>query len=264
MNNIKNKAFTLVELLVVITILAILSVVAYQSFGWVTDKAQNTTKKSNVAVLGNTLWIFYTEENHYPMPQEYSSTNLWWYNSGATAQISNTISVEYNDQEVKNIKPWSAWGWIIYGSWTWAWTTQIAAKWVIWINWKFNKKYLKEKIYDVQLWDIKLTWETDKKMIDYGIGKFVYAVYARPAIPTNWNTSWTRWTYYTLATTFKEIEWEWYQTYLVQNYSKDNFSNNISNYPSNLIWLSQDEKDKNVATTNPDQWIPYPIDNFAR
>jgi len=33
MQNIKNKAFTLVELLVVITILAIISVVAYQNFG---------------------------------------------------------------------------------------------------------------------------------------------------------------------------------------------------------------------------------------
>jgi len=33
MKNLKNKAFTLVELLVVITILAILSVVAYESFG---------------------------------------------------------------------------------------------------------------------------------------------------------------------------------------------------------------------------------------
>jgi prepilin-type N-terminal cleavage/methylation domain-containing protein len=33
MKNLKNKAFTLVELLVVITILAIISVVAYQNFG---------------------------------------------------------------------------------------------------------------------------------------------------------------------------------------------------------------------------------------
>ncbi|MDR2640741.1 MAG: prepilin-type N-terminal cleavage/methylation domain-containing protein [Candidatus Peribacteria bacterium] len=33
MKNITKKAFTLVELLVVITILAIISVVAYQSFG---------------------------------------------------------------------------------------------------------------------------------------------------------------------------------------------------------------------------------------
>jgi prepilin-type N-terminal cleavage/methylation domain-containing protein len=33
MRKLANKAFTLVELLVVITILAIISVVAYQSFG---------------------------------------------------------------------------------------------------------------------------------------------------------------------------------------------------------------------------------------
>jgi prepilin-type N-terminal cleavage/methylation domain-containing protein len=33
MKNLQKKAFTLVELLVVITILAILSVVAYESFG---------------------------------------------------------------------------------------------------------------------------------------------------------------------------------------------------------------------------------------
>ncbi|MDR2411207.1 MAG: prepilin-type N-terminal cleavage/methylation domain-containing protein [Candidatus Peribacteria bacterium] len=33
MRKLTNKAFTLVELLVVITILAIISVVAYQSFG---------------------------------------------------------------------------------------------------------------------------------------------------------------------------------------------------------------------------------------
>jgi prepilin-type N-terminal cleavage/methylation domain-containing protein len=39
MRNLTNKGFTLVELLVVITILAIISVVAYQSFGGATDKA---------------------------------------------------------------------------------------------------------------------------------------------------------------------------------------------------------------------------------
>jgi len=99
----QNKAFTLVELLVVITILAIMSVVAYQSFGGATDKAHNTTKKSNVTLLGNTLGIFYTEENHYPMPQEYSSTNLWGYNSGSTAQISNTMNVIYADQEIDSL-----------------------------------------------------------------------------------------------------------------------------------------------------------------
>jgi hypothetical protein len=100
-------------------------------------------------------------------------------------------------------------------------------------------------------------------MIDYWIGKYVYAVYARPA-ETDWNISWNRWTYYTLAATFKDLDWEWYKTYLSWNYSKDNF-NTPANYPENLIWLKQDQLDDYKKTTQDDnQWIPYPIDNFAK
>ncbi len=265
----QNKAFTLVELLVVITILAIMSVVAYQSFGWATDKAHNTTKKSNVTLLWNTLWIFHTEKNYYPMPQEISPTNLWGYNSGATAQASNTISVTYSDQEISTINPGStAGGWVIY--WTGAWAKsaqgeqQVWAKWVIWTIGQFNKKYLKEDIFDVQLWDIKLVGESDKKMIDYGIGKFSYAVYARPSVKSNWNVSWTKGTYYSIAATFKDTEAEWYHTFTIWNYSTDNFNSPTTNYPDTLLGVTQDEKDRNVWTNVSTQGIPYPIDNFSR
>jgi hypothetical protein len=212
--------------------------------------------------LWNTLEIFNTEEKYYPMPQEYSSTNLWWYSWAVTAKVSNTIRVEYNDQEIKRIVSWGGW-WIIY--WTWANSSnQIAAKWVIWINWSFNKKYLKSEIYDTQLWDIKLT-DTNEKMIDYWIGKYTYGVYSRASLPANWNISWNRWTYYTLAATFKDLEWEWYKTFLTWNYSKDNFDTPNDNYPENLIWLSNGQLDDSDKTTlDSDQWIPYPIDNFAK
>jgi len=184
MQNTKNKAFTLVELLVVITILAILSITAYQSFGWATDKAKNTAKKSNIILLSNTLGVFNTDQNYYPMPQEKSPTNLWGYTWSTEAQESDTIRVTYNKQEITNIVPNDTKGWwIIYWTWAWknGWTTptQIWAKWVIWINWKFNKKYLKQKVYDNQLWDIPLTWLSDKKMIDFWIVKFTYSVYTR-------------------------------------------------------------------------------------
>lgn len=263
MKKLSFKGFTLVELLVVITILSILSVVAYQSFGWATDKAQNVTKKANLADVWSKLEIFNTEEHYYPMPQNSSSTNLWWYNSWAVADESNRITVVYSDQEIQSIVAWTAlWWWRI--NWTWSISTdQIAAKWVLWQIGQFNKKYLKDKIYDTQLWDIKLTQNAWEKMIDYWIGKYVYAVYARAAPAANWNTSWTRWTYYTLAATFKDLDWEWYKTFLTWNYSKDNFAT-PADYPENLIWLYDGEDDKNVATTLTNQWIPYPIDNFAK
>ena len=259
MKNIK-KAFTLVELLVVITILSILSVVAYQSFGWATDKANNVTKKSNITTLWNTLELFQTDKHYYPMPQASSTTNLWWYNSWTTATPSNTIRVTYNDQEIASIVSWNGW-WRI--NWTWSLSaSQIWAKWVIWLNWSFNKKYLKKDIYDTQLWDIKLT-DTNQKMIDYWIGKYVYAVYSRAATAANWNISWSKWTYFELATTLKDTDWEWYTTYLEWNYSKDNFDT-PSDYPETLIWLKNWEKDKNVDTLQSNQWIPYPIDWFAK
>ena len=53
------KWFTLVELLVVITILAIISVVAYQSFSWATDKANASRKLQDVTTIDSWFnWYF--------------------------------------------------------------------------------------------------------------------------------------------------------------------------------------------------------------
>ena len=260
MKNIKQKAFTLVELLVVITILSILSVVAYQSFGWATDKAQNVTKKSNIATLWSTLENFYISKNYYPMPQIRSATNMWWYNSSVDANKSNTIEVQYNDQEIKNIVS-ANWWWKIMNLATP--TLQIWAKWVIWRSWSFNKKYLKKDIYDTQLWDIKLI-DSGDKMINYWIGKYTYAIYARAKAVWAWNIwAQTAWKYYELATTLKNTDWEWYITYLEWNYSRDNF-NTPADYPETLIWIENWSLDDSTKiTTNPEQWIPYPIDWFV-
>ena len=59
MKKINNKSwFTLVELLVVITILTIISVVAYQNFGGATDKAVAWRKVNDVArLLSTTLFM---------------------------------------------------------------------------------------------------------------------------------------------------------------------------------------------------------------
>jgi prepilin-type N-terminal cleavage/methylation domain-containing protein len=276
MRNLKKKAFTLVELLVVITILAILSVVAYESFGWVTDKAHNATKTSNFTSIASKIGLFKTSENYYPMPQSRSDTNLWGYNSGSISQVSNTISVIYDEAEINSLTANLTainWGWVIFWTWTWAQgggtDTQIWAKWVIWTQGSFNKKYLPKPIYDNQLWDIEFTW-SDEKMIDYWIGKFVYAVYSRAtptggALPSTWNNSGTTGSSFEIATTLKVVDWEWYITKVEWTYSNDLFSwTDADKYPETLLGLTDKQKDLNRPTTDVNQGIPYPINNFAQ
>jgi hypothetical protein len=37
------------------------------------------------------------------MPQSRSDTNLWGYNSGSISQVSNTISVIYDEAEINSL-----------------------------------------------------------------------------------------------------------------------------------------------------------------
>jgi hypothetical protein len=105
-------------------------------------------------------------------------------------------------------------------------------------------------------------------MIDYWIGKFVYAVYSRASLKSsnNWNTTWTTGSSFELAATLKVIDWEWYITKLEWTYSNDLFSwTDKDKYPVTLLWLEDKQKDdSDKTTTDIDQWIPYPINNFSQ
>ncbi|MFC1734096.1 type IV pilin protein [candidate division KSB1 bacterium] len=61
-----NKAFSLVELLVVITIIAILSVVAYVAVGGQTVKARDSRRKQDLSTMQQALEIYYSEKGVYP------------------------------------------------------------------------------------------------------------------------------------------------------------------------------------------------------
>jgi prepilin-type N-terminal cleavage/methylation domain-containing protein len=78
MKNISQKAFTLVELLVVITILAIISVVAYQNFGGAVDKANAGRKISDVSTIETSLAQYSVDNSYYPAVDEFNATTNRW------------------------------------------------------------------------------------------------------------------------------------------------------------------------------------------
>lgn len=70
------KGFSLVELLVVITIMAILSVVAYQAFGGQTASARNARRTQDLSSIQSALEIFFIENgNRYPAQLDDGDSN---------------------------------------------------------------------------------------------------------------------------------------------------------------------------------------------
>ena len=105
------KWFTLVELLVVITILAIISVVAYQSFSWATDKANASRKLQDVTTIESWLQQYFANNNFYP-PVDLidTSKNKYWYDKAQVATPSNTLTVTKTWVEIKEVNTATGWG----------------------------------------------------------------------------------------------------------------------------------------------------------
>lgn len=260
------KGFTLVELLVVITILAIISVVAYQNFGGAVDKAVSWRKISDVSTIESSLQQFKVDKNYYPAVGVFNDTsNKWGYNSNETARPSNSIVIndeDMNGSEITKIS-WAAWGWRVMwiSDWSIDWTAkQIWAKWIISqeIIWK---QYLTKDLYDPELWDIKVgNW----KMIDYGIGRYVYAVFRKPlADDTTWSSN-RDWTYYNIAYTIKVDGSDKYVTKIVWDYDKESCFDEKAACPNSLIWswgnvLSDNQENSSSDIKAENQGIPYPV-----
>lgn len=259
MKRANTKAFTLVELLVVITILAIISVVAYQSFWGATDKAISSRKISDISTIESWLQNFKSTNNYYPMPMLSSTTNMHGYDSTTNALATNSIIVTYNKAEIVSVNSALWWGRIM---WIWALSAkQIWAKWTIGLdsNWDFNKKYLSKDLYDPELWDIAVTSDSSK-MIDKWIGRYVFAVYASPNTPGSWNTSSASASYYNIATTIKDTAKDTYKSYIVWDFDK-NSCTNPTDCPNTLIWPGSEfiSNNQELSWT---WWVPYLVKDF--
>ena len=71
------KAFTLVELIIVITILAILATIAYISFQWYTKDARDWVRISDVRQIYNWLSIYKVQTEKTLLPDNYINIQSW-------------------------------------------------------------------------------------------------------------------------------------------------------------------------------------------
>ncbi len=74
----QNKGFTLVELIVVITILAILWTIAFISLQWYSKDARNSARVSDIKNTEKVLELFALERGKYPVPWNASDVTASW------------------------------------------------------------------------------------------------------------------------------------------------------------------------------------------
>jgi prepilin-type N-terminal cleavage/methylation domain-containing protein len=253
----KLSAFTLVELLVVITILAIISVIAYQNFWGAVDKANGSRKINDVATIETGLQQYKVDNNYYPVVDTYSLTNRWGY-SWATATASNQIIVTKTGQEINTIVSASGGGRIMGSGALNA--TQIGAKGTI-SQAGLWKTYLSKDLYDPEVGDLKVN-STSNKMIDYGIGRYVYSVYKkRVGTGTTWGTDNKQWTSYNIAYTIKKNGSDKYVTKIVGDFDSEACFDDKPNCPNTLIWLS-DGSEENNTSDQANYGVPYAVSDF--
>ncbi len=76
---ITNNGFTLVELIVVITILAILWTIAFISLQWYSKDARDSTRISDLSSMKSSLELFQLDAGKYPIPTDgVDITYSWW------------------------------------------------------------------------------------------------------------------------------------------------------------------------------------------
>jgi len=98
--NKQKQAFTLVELIVVITILAILWTIAFISLQWYSKDARDSIRISDISNIKTSLELFHLDSGKYPLPDDnqivdYGTETLWYqwnFWSTVISSLSRSIS----------------------------------------------------------------------------------------------------------------------------------------------------------------------------
>ena len=96
MNQQQTKAFTLVELIVVITILAILGTIAFISLQWYSRDSRDSVRISDVSAMKTSLELFHLDAWKYPMPDDADevtfSGGVLWFQGTFGSQVLGNVS----------------------------------------------------------------------------------------------------------------------------------------------------------------------------
>ncbi|MFK7780406.1 MAG: prepilin-type N-terminal cleavage/methylation domain-containing protein [Candidatus Gracilibacteria bacterium] len=98
--NKQNKAFTLVELIVVITIIAILGTIAFISLQGYSAQSRDSVRISDVSNMKISLELFHLNSGKYPLPDNYEivdyNTELLWYQGTFGSTVVSQLSRNMN------------------------------------------------------------------------------------------------------------------------------------------------------------------------
>ena len=169
--NIKQKAFTLVELIVVITILAVLATVAFVSFQWYGQSSRDSVRLADLRSMEKVNDLYRLTHSKYPTPNDsiwitYSWSTAWiqwvfWTNSySSNTSLSNvptdpltglpySYSITNTKQEYQ-IAVVLEWEVSQLNTQSYAWD-QIAS---VYVKWDYNGKFIKVHTWslDYLLW----------------------------------------------------------------------------------------------------------------
>lgn len=74
MRTLKQKGFTIIELLIVIVVIGILATLVLNTFRGVQARARDTERKADLNALGTQLEVYYTDHGYYPGGTDNSTT----------------------------------------------------------------------------------------------------------------------------------------------------------------------------------------------
>jgi len=94
--NKQKQAFTLVELIVVITILAILGTIAFISLQWYSKDARDSIRISDISSIKTSLELFHLNSWKYPLPDNNQivdyGTEILWYQWDFWSSVISSLS----------------------------------------------------------------------------------------------------------------------------------------------------------------------------